>query len=238
MTMPDTDHAVGADAAPLNRVSRCTAPRPAPRRRSAPLTGDPADAVARIVVAGLFLGLVYRVGESVVDTGRVTALLLLVSESLVVVLTVLRRQAVEVDRRWSVRVVVAASVSGPMLLTPTAGVALLADAYTVVVSSVGLLLVVVGKMSLGRSFAILPANRGIVCTGMYRLVRHPIYVGYVLTHMSFLAAHATVWNVAMLVLADLALVVRVRFEEETLARDSTYRAYRRRVVWRFVPGVY
>ena len=236
--MSDTDCAMGADAAPLDRVSRCTAARPARRRRSAPLTGDPADAVARIVVAGLFLGLAYRVGQSVVDTGRLTALLLLASESLVVVLTLLRRQAVEIDRRWSVRVVVAASVSGPMLLTPTASAALLADAYTVVVSSVGLMLVVVGKMSLGRSFAILPANRGIVCTGMYRLVRHPIYVGYVLTHISFLAAHATAWNLVILVIADLALVGRVRFEEATLARDSAYRAYRRRVVWRFVPGVY
>ena len=214
------------------------APRPARRRRSAPLTGDPADAVARIVVAGLFLGLAYRVGQSVVDTGRLTALLLLASESLVVVLTLLRRHAVDIDRRWSVRVVVAASVSGPMLLTPTVGVALLADAYTVVVSGVGLVWVVVGKMSLGRSFAILPANRGIVCAGVYRLVRHPIYVGYVLTHISFLAAHATAWNLVILVIAYLALVVRVRLEEATLARDSTYRAYCRRVVWRFVPGVY
>ena len=43
------------------------------------------------------------------------------------------------------------------------------------------LLVEDGKLSLGRSFGLMPANRGVVSTGMYRLVRHPIYLGYLVT---------------------------------------------------------
>ena len=49
--------------------------------------------------------------------------------------------------------------------------------------AIGLVLVVVGKMALGRSFGIVPANRGVVVRGPYTLVRHPIYTGYLITHV-------------------------------------------------------
>ena len=44
-------------------------------------------------------------------------------------------------------------------------------------------MVVVGKISLGRSFGLIPANRGIVSTGLYRLARDSIYLGYLITHV-------------------------------------------------------
>ena len=37
----------------------------------------------------------------------------------------------------------------------------------------------------------MPANRGIVCRGVYRLMRHPIYLGYFVTHIAFVAANAS-----------------------------------------------
>jgi protein-S-isoprenylcysteine O-methyltransferase Ste14 len=44
----------------------------------------------------------------------------------------------------------------------------------------------------------MPANRGVVSSGLYRLVRHPIYMGYLITHAGFLLANPTVWNIGML----------------------------------------
>ena len=73
----------------------------------------------------------------------------------------------------------------------------------------------------------MPANRGIVSTGLYRLVRHPIYLGYLITHVGFLAANPSLWNVLLLGAADLALMVRAVREEQTLARDPAYRGYSR-----------
>ena len=66
----------------------------------------------------------------------------------------------------------------------------------------------------------MPANRGIVSTGLYRLVRHPIYMGYLITHAGFVAANPTLWNVVMLVGADLALMWRAVCEEQTLSQDA------------------
>jgi protein-S-isoprenylcysteine O-methyltransferase Ste14 len=99
-------------------------------------------------------------------------------------------------------------------------------------------LAIAAKLALGRSFGIVPANRGVVATGPYGLVRHPIYTGYLITHLAFLIAHPTTWNVAVVVVADAALVARGLIEERMLARDEQYRAYCSRVGWHLVPGVF
>ena len=84
----------------------------------------------------------------------------------------------------------------------------------------------------------LPANRGVVSTGMYRFVRHPIYLGYLITHVGFVAANPADWNLIVLAAADLALMMRAVCEEQTLAQDEAYRAYMQRVRWRVIPGVF
>ena len=77
-----------------------------------------------------------------------------------------------------------------------------------------------GKLSLGRSFGLMPANRGVVSTGLYRLVRHPIYMGYLITHVGFLLANATFWNVLIFVAADVALMIRAVYEERVARARS------------------
>jgi protein-S-isoprenylcysteine O-methyltransferase Ste14 len=210
---------------------------PHPRGRRGPLA-DPADAAARVVTGGLFLGLADRIARDVLRTGRITGLLLLTSELLVVVLTVVRRPARVVDRRWRARLVTALSLLGPPLVGPAGSGALLPDGVTAAASGAGLLVVIAGKLALGRSFGLVPACRGVVTTGPYRVVRHPIYAGYLVTHLAFLVAHPTVWNGLVLAVADLALLVRMHYEERLLTEETAYRAYADRVRWRLAPGLY
>ena len=197
-----------------------------------------ADLLARVVVGGLFGLLSINLLTEFVQTQRPTGLLLLISESLVVVLTVLRRRASIVDRSLGAAIVTGISLAGPVLLRTTHTPALLSDALTAAVSAIGLIVVIAGKMTLGRSFGIAPANRGVVIAGPYGVVRHPIYAGYVLTHVGFACAYPTAWNVVLVILTDAALMVRALYEERVLAKDGTYQLYCRRVAWHVLPGVF
>lgn len=199
---------------------------------------DFSEHASRVLVAGLFLAFAYRIGVDFLETLRVTGLLLLASESLVVLLTVARRRAVVVDRSWDARLITAVTLVGPPLLRPGETTSIVPEALAASVLACGLLIVVAGKVSLGRSLGIVPANRGIVCRGVYKFVRHPIYAGYLVSHAAFLASHLDLWNAAVLVVTDASLLVRAIYEERTLSRDQEYVNYQSRVRWRVLPGVF
>jgi protein-S-isoprenylcysteine O-methyltransferase Ste14 len=209
-----------------------------PERTEGLQPADIADIGARIVVIALFTLLAIRIGSDFLVTGRLTGLLLLASETLVVVLTVLRRSTRIVDRSYRARLITGLSLLGPFLVRPASVAPLSAEALTVGLSAVGLLIVIGGKVSLGRSFGLMPANRGVVSSGLYRLVRHPIYMGYLITHVGFLLANPTPWNISILLTADLVLMWRAVCEERTLSQDPAYRAYQDVVRWRVLPGVF
>jgi protein-S-isoprenylcysteine O-methyltransferase Ste14 len=112
------------------------------------------------------------------------------------------------------------------------------DLATALISCAGLALVIAGKATLGRSFGLVPANRGVVVRGPYVMMRHPIYAGYLLCHIGFLAAHPGTLNAVIMVVADTALIIRALFEERVLGDDERYRAYCTRVGWHLVPGIF
>jgi protein-S-isoprenylcysteine O-methyltransferase Ste14 len=112
------------------------------------------------------------------------------------------------------------------------------DIVTACISATGLILVITGKVTLGRSFGLVPANRGVVVGGPYVFVRHPIYTGYLIAHFAFLLANPTPLNAIIIGLSDSALIIRALMEERVLVRDVVYQAYCRRVGWHLVPGVF
>ena len=196
------------------------------------------DLLARVTIGALFTLLSINLFGDFMRTGRVTGLLLLVAESLVVILTIVRRPARIVDRSLIAAVMTTFSLAGPALLRASDVSSVAPDLLTATISALGLLLVVVGKVTLGRSFGVVPANRGVVVRGPYTLVRHPIYTGYLITHVGFLMAHPAPWNAFVLLVADSALVLRALMEERVLSADVAYQGYCRRVGWHLVPGVF
>lgn len=201
-------------------------------------TGLLTDALARAAVILLLALMSANILSDFLKTRHLTGLLLLASETLAIGLMVTRRRAHVIDRSALAAAMTMLSVAGPPLLRATGTAGLLPDRLTAGLSAAGLVVVIAGKLALGRSFGIIPANRGVVATGPYNLVRHPIYAGYLLTHAAFLIAHPDPRNVAIAVAADSALVIRALIEERVLARDTTYQAYCRRVEWHLVPGVF
>jgi protein-S-isoprenylcysteine O-methyltransferase Ste14 len=196
------------------------------------------DLLARTVVGALFLLFSMNLLEDFLRTQRITGLLLLVSESLVVVLTVMRRRAYLVDTSAAALTITAIALVGPPLLRTGNAPGLVPDALTALISGVAVCFVIAGKITLGRSFGIVPANRGVVDKGPYLLVRHPIYAGYLVTHLAFVAAYPRPWNIAVVLISDAALVWRALFEERLLRHDERYQAYCGRVGWHLVPGLF
>jgi len=112
------------------------------------------------------------------------------------------------------------------------------ELVAVAIQALGMAWQVWAKLTLGRSFGLLPADRGVVTSGPYALVRHPIYLGYLVSHVGFLLANLSARNA--LVLASLygLQLLRVVLEERMLSRVSgDYRSYMRVVRWRVIPGV-
>ncbi len=214
-----------------NQTSRTPAAQPVPSQR------DYGELASKFAIVTLFSSMAIRLAQDAAQTGHITGLLLLASEGLVVALTIVRRSAGTIDRTWTARLLTMFATFGPPLVRPYS-VAFAPESVTITISAIGLGIVVLGKLSLGRSFGLIPANRGIVCSGLYRLVRHPIYLGYLLTHIGFVAANPADWNLCILAAADVALMMRAVREERTLAQDPQYRDYMQRVRWRIVPGLF
>lgn len=74
--------------------------------------------------------------------------------------------------------------------------------------------------------------------GVYRLVRHPLYFGWVL--IVFGAAHMTGDRLAFALLTTTYLLIAMPWEERSLEREfgPAYRRYKAQVRWRIVPYLY
>jgi protein-S-isoprenylcysteine O-methyltransferase Ste14 len=118
-------------------------------------------------------------------------------------------------------------------------------ATTAPVTDVGLVLVVLGSLlataailSLGRSFGIEPAHRGLQTRRLYRVVRHPIYAAYLPIVGGFLFSYASWWNGLVAVIWLAVQITRIQREEALLGQDAQYQHYAQQVRWRLLPGVW
>jgi protein-S-isoprenylcysteine O-methyltransferase Ste14 len=93
-------------------------------------------------------------------------------------------------------------------------------------------------LTLGKRFGVFPALRGLATRGPYRLVRHPMYLAYVIADIGY---NLQEWNVgtALLVTAGWAsLLYRIHAEERVLSHDAGWSAYATSVRHRLLPGIW
>jgi protein-S-isoprenylcysteine O-methyltransferase Ste14 len=189
-----------------------------------------------LLVAAVF---VYRGARHlVIDPGRLNILLLMISDVLTFTWLLLARRPIVRD--WSPFTVFISLTAGfgSGFVSLQDGTAIIPLYIAAPLQFLALWLVIWGKMSLGRSFAILPANRGVVTGGAYRFVRHPIYAGYLAGHILFLLSSFSIYNFTVYAIITLFQIHRILREERILALTEEYRDYLTRVRYRLCPGIF
>ncbi|MHB8382698.1 MAG: methyltransferase family protein [Candidatus Binataceae bacterium] len=125
----------------------------------------------------------------------------------------------------------------PCLMRPvSASVGVMAIAG-IILEVAGVAISQIARIYMGRSFGILPANRGVVSKGPFSSVRHPIYLGWLILTIGFAFSFPTARNVILIIASLPFLVWRIEMEEGLLALDSEYRTYQQKVRFRLWPGV-
>ena len=194
--------------------------------------------LSRVLPAAYFAIVCFGFWKNFVQTGKWTSLLWMLSEGLVILLLVFRRESRRLSRHpWDWLVALGGCLHRPA--RPSCG-----DGDRP------------GDSSASRSSSLEPcsrstrrsfseeasesfaADRGIVVGGPYRIVRHPIYLGYFVTHVGFLLANWSPRNIALYIVIYFFQVARILSEERILREDESYRAYCQRVRYRLIPFIF
>jgi len=192
---------------------------------------DIGERVLLMVFYGWFLS---QIVPSV--AGQPYNLLILASETLTALLVLIRRpgQMATSFYAWAIAII---GTCAPLLVRPVDG-GLIPIWWAALLMTFGLFVSLAAKLFLRRSFGIVAACRGVRREGPYRLVRHPMYTGYLVTQLGFLLANPSLLNASVYAVAWGMLLLRIREEEEMLSRDPAYRDYVATVRYRLLPGIY
>ncbi|NQT21530.1 MAG: DUF1295 domain-containing protein [Planctomycetes bacterium] len=171
-------------------------------------------------------------------THSVVALLLFCVNTLFAVLFVTRRHSKAISNDPKDWMITAATI----LLSFSLRVAQPAGEFARVASQgiqgAAVLLILISLVALGRSFGLIPANRGVKTHSLYSWVRHPLYSGEILFYFGFVLGNLSLLNAVIFTCIILGLSVRASSEERLLKKDQTYADYLKRVRFRFFPGIY
>lgn len=219
----------------LTQEAGKASPRPAAAAASFPVRAV-LDRAEQGVALALFIMLVARLWPENFSPSNIYPLLLLVSEGIVVFLLVIRRPTNLISLRpvdWAV------AASGTFLgLTVGRGGDPIAIQTGAVLMIIGIVIHVGAKLSLNRSFGLVAANRGVKNSGMYMIVRHPMYAGYIVSQIGFLLIAPSWRNLAIYLGVWTLLVARIFVEERMLFEDPEYRSFAQKVRFRLIPGLF
>ncbi len=86
---------------------------------------------------------------------------------------------------------------------------------------------------------VVESGQRLVSSGLYGLVRHPMYTGNVILMLGVPLALGSYWGLVFIIPGLIVLILRIRDEEDLLAHElSGYSQYARQVRYRLLPHVW
>ena len=171
-------------------------------------------------------------------TGSPTGLVFAAQELVLVGVFLARRRPLVTSTRLIDWMLAAVGGYAGLLLRPTGSPVLGLNGVWLGLQVAAVLAGAACMLRLGRSFGVVPANRGIECRGPYRHIRHPIYAAHLGAIAAYVLGACTPRNLLVLGLAIAGQVGRIVAEERVLSADASYRSYRERVRYRLLPGIF
>jgi protein-S-isoprenylcysteine O-methyltransferase Ste14 len=103
----------------------------------------------------------------------------------------------------------------------------------------GLAMLVVIQNSYAAANITVEADQQLVSTGLYGLVRHPMYVGNLIMMAGIPLALGSYWGLLIIIPGVIVLALRILDEEKLLEHQlAGYSDYEQKVHYRLVPGVW
>jgi protein-S-isoprenylcysteine O-methyltransferase Ste14 len=93
-------------------------------------------------------------------------------------------------------------------------------------------------VTIGRLFGIRPALRGLVTSGPYRFIRHPMYLSYILADIGYNLQEWNFVTILLVLVGWASLVYRIHAEERVISQHPEWPAYVVSVRYRLFPGLW
>jgi len=163
---------------------------------------------------------------------------ILIHNTLLMYFFLMRRKSLLTSSRLLDWVIPFLTLCGALLLRPTPFAEYPLSFCSGWLQCTGIAGIIFSLLCLGKSFGIIPANRRIVCIGAYRIVRHPLYVSEMVFYTGFLLGNPSMENGLLVLMILVGQLYRSISEEHLLALDPSYRYYKQKVRYRFIPGLF
>ncbi|RVQ68921.1 isoprenylcysteine carboxylmethyltransferase family protein [Croceicoccus ponticola] len=187
----------------------------------------------RAFLVVLSTGVIVRLAPHIAEHPQLV--LFLLGELVGVFMLLIQRRGAWTVKPWPIFIAVVGT--GLALCVIPEGTAYISNLVSFAIIATGAIITLSAKVFLGRSFGVIPANRGVKSIGVYRLVRHPMYLGYMISHIGYVLMYLSAWNVAIYAIVWTALYFRTIEEEKFLRQDESYRQYAEKVRYKLIPGV-
>lgn len=160
----------------------------------------------------------------------------IVMETIVIILLLTRKKVTERTSDIKEISVAIGTTLLPLLLLPTTNVINENVGNALII--IGGLLAIGAYLSLNNSFGVTPALRSVKTKGLYKLVRHPMYLSYFFIYIGYLNLSFSTTNTMIFVVLAIGLVTRIIFEEALLIKEPAYQTYCKEVKYKLFPYIF